>query len=242
MILHGLFGLGDNWRTIARMLESEYLTILVDLRNHGRSPHDPVMNLEIMAADVMELADDLELESILVLGHSLGGKVAMQMAVQYPERIDKLIVVDIAPKVYSPHHATVMAAIEALDPGAVTSREEAETVLRRYLGSDESTVQFLMKNISRTESGGLAWKANMPGIIHAYPELMANIVHFHPYLGPVLFVKGARSGYVGEDDMPAILQIFPRASLVTVPDAGHWVHADNPAGLLQAILPFIRHT
>lgn len=239
IILHGLFGFSDNWRTIAKNLENDFRVILVDLRNHGRSPHDEVMNWEVMMEDVHELILDLDFEIVSVLGHSMGGKVAMQLAVTYPEIIDKLIVVDIAPRHYPPHHAAVIEAIQALDPSLISTRSEAEKILRTFLGDDESTIQFLMKNISRLPEGGFEWKANMPVIIQSYENLMEDIRAMHPFLGPVLFIRGASSGYIKTSDEPAIRQYFPEAEIRSIPAAGHWVHADQPEAITDAISGFL---
>ena len=238
-ILHGLFGFGDNWRTIARLLENDFQSILVDLRNHGKSPHDPVMNYTVMAEDVHELMLDLDLEDAILLGHSMGGKVAMQFATTYPEWTEKLIVVDIAPKQYPPHHDKVIDAIEAIHPAELQTRNQAEDILRQYLGQDEDTIQFLMKNLSRLPEKGFEWKANMPGIIATYEHLMEDITTMHPYLGPTLFIGGEHSTYVTESDMPSIRHIFPAAKLEIIPNAGHWVHADNPAQFAQTVLHFL---
>jgi len=235
-----MFGLGDNWRTIARLMEAEYQCILVDLRNHGRSPHDDVMNYEVMADDVLELMGDLDLDDAVLLGHSMGGKVAMQFALTYPEMTEKLIVVDIAPKQYPSHHDNVIDAIEAIHPDLLKTRDEAETILRSYLGNDESTVQFIMKNLSRKPENGFEWKPNMPVIIAAYDQLMQGVTGMHPYLGPVVFIKGEHSDYVTEKDMPVILQIFPSASLVSIPGTGHWVHADSPNLFTQTVVSFLK--
>jgi pimeloyl-ACP methyl ester carboxylesterase len=239
IILHGLFGLGDNWRTIARKLESEFQCIVVDLRNHGRSPHDGMMNWNIMVEDVHELIADLDLDDVFLLGHSMGGKVAMQFATTYPEIVDKLIVVDIAPKQYMPHHDQVIQAIQSLDPASLSGRDEAEGILRSYLGPDEATVQFLMKNISRLPEGGFVWKSNMPVILNAYQALMDDISFMHPYLGPVLFIRGEQSSYIEDEDLAGIHQLFPEATLVTVPGAGHWVHADQPDAFARITRDFL---
>ena len=235
-----MFGLGDNWRTIARLMEAEYQCILVDLRNHGRSPHDAVMNYSVMADDVLELIRDLDLDDAVLLGHSMGGKVAMQFALTYPEMTEKLIVVDITPKQYPSHHDSVIDAIEAIHPDVLKTRDEAETILRGYPCNDESTVQFIMKNLSRKPEGGFEWKPNMPGIISAYGELMKEVTGMHPYLGPVVFIKGEHSDYVTEQDMPLIHQLFPSASLIAIPGAAHWVHADNPNLFTQTVLSFLK--
>jgi pimeloyl-ACP methyl ester carboxylesterase len=221
-------------------METEYKCILVDLRNHGRSPHDDMMNYEVMADDVLELMKDLDLDDAILLGHSMGGKVAMQFALTYPEMTEKLIIVDIAPKQYTSHHDKVIDAIEAIHPDSIKTRDETETILRGYLGNDESTVQFIMKNLSRKPENGFEWKPNMPGIIAAYDQLMQEVKGMHPYLGPVEFIKGEHSDYVTEQDMPMIHQLFPSALLVSIPGAGHWVHADNPNLFTQTVVSFLK--
>jgi pimeloyl-ACP methyl ester carboxylesterase len=221
-------------------MESEYQCILVDLRNHGRSPHDPEMNFSVMASDVLELMKDLDLDDAILLGHSMGGKVAMHFATTYPELTEKLIVVDIAPKAYPPHHNSVIAAIEAIDPKSLQTRDEAENILRKFLGNDESTVQFIMKNLSRNPEGGFEWKPNMPGIIAAYDQLMKEVTAMPPYLGPTLFIKGEHSDYVTEADLPSIHTFFPEANLISIPGAGHWVHSDKPELFTQTVLKFLK--
>ncbi len=239
IIMHGLFGMGDNWRTIARMLEPDFQCIVVDMRNHGRSPHDPVMNFSVMTDDILELVEDLNLDYPSLLGHSMGGKVAMQFALCYPQMVHKLIVVDIAPKFYPRHHDQVIEAIEAVDLSSLKERSDADHALARYLGNDPSTIQFLMKNLSRTPEGGFEWKANMPVIIDAYYHLMEEVTPLAAFQGPVLFVKGEKSRYISMDDLPPIHDLFPHAALVTIPGAGHWVHADAPEPFTRAIRDFL---
>lgn len=239
IIMHGLFGSGDNWRTIARMIEDQYQCIVVDMRNHGRSPHDPVMNFQVMTEDILELMQDLQLEKVSLIGHSMGGKVAMQFALTHPAMVDKLIVVDIAPKYYPPRHDTVIEAIEAIDPGQLKERAEAEEVFARFLGKDGSTIQFLMKNLSRLPEGNFEWKPNMPVIIDAYSNLMENVQSGISFEGPVLFVRGQKSSYILDEDVSYILGLFPNSSLITIPGAGHWVHADAPQLFAKSILAFL---
>ncbi len=240
VILHGLFGMLDNWRSLARSLEDTYQCILVDLRNHGRSPDDAKMNYSIMADDVLELIDELKIEKPVIMGHSMGGKVAMQYAFQYPDRLSKLIVVDIAPRKYPAHHEEVISAIEAIHPQALTNRSQAEEVLRSHLGDDESTIQFLLKNISRKAEGGFEWKANMPVLISEYEALMAEVSSDMPFTKPVLYIKGAKSNSINSSDEDQISQLFPNSTLITIPNAGHWVHADQPAALLNALITFLQ--
>ncbi len=240
IILHGLFGMGDNWRNIAKKLEDHFQSIVVDMRNHGRSPHDPVMDFMTMADDVLELMTGLHIEKASIMGHSMGGKVAMQFALLHPEMVDKLIMVDIAPKYYSSRHEEVIEAIESIQIDQMKERSEVEFALTRFLGRDQSTIQFLMKNLSRVPEGGFEWKANMPVIIKAYENLMEEVKPDKIYAGPVLFVRGENSSYILDEDFQTIRAIFPNSSLATIPNAGHWVHADSPELFVSEILGFLR--
>lgn len=239
IIMHGLFGSGDNWHTIARMMEPQYQCIVVDMRNHGRSPHDPEMNFQVMADDLLELLADLGLDKVSLIGHSMGGKVAMQFALLHPEKVNKLIVVDIAPKYYPPHHDAVIEAIESIQPEKLTERSEAEAAFARFLGNNQPTIQFLMKNLSRLPEGGFEWKPNMPVIIGAYHALVDEVVPSTPFTGPVLFVRGQKSRYILDDDIPHMKALFPNSSLITIPDAGHWVHAEAPEFFTKSLLSFL---
>jgi esterase len=239
IIMHGLFGMGDNWRTIARMLEDQCQSIVVDMRNHGRSPHDPEMNFQVMADDILELMDDLGLDQATLLGHSMGGKVAMHIALHHPDRISRLIVADIAPKLYPPHHTAVIEAISSIDFNSMQDRSDIENTMAAYLGNDQSTIQFLMKNISRDAEGRLEWKANMPVIISAYQHLMETIGETGTFPGPTLFIRGQKSRYIQDEDLPMIAELFPHYRLETIPGAGHWVHADAPTAFAEAVSRFL---
>lgn len=239
VILHGLFGMLDNWQTLARQWAAHRRVILLDLRNHGRSPHHEGMDYEMMAADVAATLEELSIDRCELLGHSMGGKVAMRVALDYPDLVDKLIIVDMAPRAYRPGHDDVFAALAALDPASVGDRKDATGRMEAHV-TDPGVRLFLLKNLARNPAGGFRWRMNLPGIRAAYPAL----------IGPVgavgetsnitaLFVRGAKSGYVTEADYPAINQLFPKAAVVTVPDAGHWVHAENPAGLTEVVGPFL---
>ena len=228
----------DNWRTMAKMLEGQYQCILVDLRNHGRSPRSEEMNYEAMANDVLQLMDDLHIQHTNLMGHSMGGKVAMQLALSHPDRIDKLIVVDISPKKYPIHHKKETDAIKSIDPTKLSNRSEAEQKLARFLGDDQATIQFILKNLNRLPEGGFEWKANMPVLIDKYVNLMEPITG-SAYRKPVLFIRGSRSNSVRDEDLPLIQSLFPAAKLITVPESGHWVHADQPGTLKEHLLTFL---
>ena len=163
----------------------------------------------------------------------------MQFALTYPDRVTHLIVVDIAPREYPPHHQEVIQAIESLDPSSLNSRNDAEETLRKFLHNDEDTIQFLLKNINRLPEGGFQWKANMPGIIASYARLMEGIESERVFDKPVLFITGVQSTSVRKEDWARIHQLFPASSHVEVENAGHWVHADKPDALLDAFLLFM---
>ena len=238
IILHGLFGMLDNWRTMGKMLEGQYQCILVDLRNHGRSPRSDEMNYEAMATDVLQLMDSLHIQNTYLMGHSMGGKVAMQLTLAHPDRIDKLIVVDISPKKYPVHHKSEIKAIESINPSKLSNRSEAEEKLSHFLGDDQATIQFILKNLNRLPAGGFEWKANMPVLIGNYSNLMEPVTG-PAFEKPVLFIRGSRSDSVRDEDWPLVLSLFPAAKLLTVPDAGHWVHADQPEALKEHLLTFL---
>jgi pimeloyl-ACP methyl ester carboxylesterase len=240
IIMHGLFGSGDNWRTIAKNLESDFQCIVVDMRNHGRSPHDPEMNFSVMAEDIYTLMIDLGLHKTSLIGHSMGGKVAMTFALSHPYLVDKLIVVDIAPKKYPPHHTVVIEAIQAIAPEALDDRADAEAILTQYLGDDSSTIQFLMKNLTRLQGEGFAWKANMPVIISSYTSLVDAITYAGTFNGPALFIRGEKSRYIQDEDLTATEALFPHFELKTIPNAGHWVHAEASDSFTRVVKSFLK--
>ena len=239
IILHGLFGMLDNWRTIARMLEEKYQCILVDLRNHGRSPRADEMNYQVMSADLFEFIEEMQLDHATVMGHSMGGKVAMEFALKHPDNVDKLIIVDISPGKYPFHHGAEIEAIQSIKPSELKNRAEAEDIFSRFLGNDQATIQFLLKNLTRLPHGGFEWKANMPVLIAGYPQLMEAITGPTVFEKPALFIRGGRSNSVSEEDWPLIVSLFPQAQLITIANAGHWVHADQPKTFKDQIIAFI---
>jgi pimeloyl-ACP methyl ester carboxylesterase len=239
IILHGLFGMGDNWAGLAKAYSEKGFTVyLPDLRNHGRSPHDSVHDYKSMAGDILELMESESLEKAFLIGHSMGGKTAMFFACMYPERVERMVVVDIAPRYYPPHHHAILAAIHSVDTRYLNSRKEAESKLKEAL-REESTIQFLLKNLYWNEIEKLDWRFNVRGLEEnldntgeALPgSCMINL--------PVLFISGERSGYIQEKDKREIRKQFSRVSFETVPDAGHWVHAENPAYFLNVTLNFL---
>ena len=239
IILHGLFGSSDNWHTISRRLGEQFQVFALDLRNHGRSPHSNAMNYELMADDIAEFFPAHNLQRACLLGHSMGGKVAMRFALRYPDLTAALIVADMAPKAYPPSHQVIFDALRKLDLASFRSRNEIDIALAPEV-PDVAVRQFLLKNVARTDAGGFAWKLNLPAIERNYPALRSAITSGRPFTGPVLFILGAKSDYLQDTDRDAILRLFPRATFKTISTAGHWLHADAPDEFVQLVAEFLR--
>ena len=239
IILHGLFGFLDNWQTLAKYLSQHYRVYLVDLRNHGRSPHSPDFNYSLMAADLLEFITDQQIQDAAIMGNSMGGKVAMTFPLQYPEHLSKLIVVDIAPKYYPPHHQDILAGLKALDLKALSTRGEADAALARHI-PEEGVRAFLAKNLYRQEDNTFAWRMNLPAIEAHIEEVGEETSAGVPFTKPALFIRGDNSGYIKpEQDGELIRRLFPAASIETIVDAGHWVHAEKPRELFNLVVGFL---
>lgn len=238
IILHGLFGTQENWRTLSKNFGQHFQVFALDQRNHGRSPHSTVFTYEAMAVDIREFMQEHALPSAYLLGHSMGGKVAMRFAITYPNLVDKLVVVDIAPKVYPPGHDDVFASLYALNLPTLRSRQDADADLAQYL-PDLALRQFLLKNLERTESGTFRWRINLNGIRDNYHEMLKGFDLTRTYTKPTLFIKGSDSGYIKESDFVTMREIFPRAQLVTIPGTGHWVHAEAPQEFARTVIAFL---
>ena len=239
LVLHGFLGASGNWQTIARTIFAEhYRVFLLDARNHGRSPHSDAFSYTEMAADVEDFLNAQRIDEAFLLGHSMGGKTAMKVALTRPARTKALIVVDMAPRAYPPHHDTILDALNAVDPATFASRQEADAALSDRL-PDWGVRQFLLKNLVAHPAGGYRWGMNLPVLTTRYEEITRAVEAGTPYPGPALFVRGERSSYVRDEDVPEIERLFPRAHIVTIPDAGHWVHADAPKALADAVLSFL---
>lgn len=238
-ILHGLFGLGDNWNTFSKYFSGlGFSCYAIDLRNHGRSPHSDAFSYEEMVEDVRELMDDEGLSKVMLLGHSMGGKVAMFFADKYPERLEKLIIADIAPRYYAPHHQSVLSALNSVQPENVSSRKEIEEQLRVSI-HDEATVQFLLKNLYWNDAQKLDWRFHLSAIEKNIENIGKAFLPKGPIDVPTLFIRGQRSGYISQTDEAEIRQIFIHVIIVTVANAGHWVHAENPVGFGEVVQEFL---
>jgi pimeloyl-ACP methyl ester carboxylesterase len=240
IILHGLFGLGDNWNSIANAFsENGFRVYLVDLRNHGRSGHDFEFNYTVLAEDVYEFLEDEKVEKCDLIGHSMGGKVAMFLSLLHPEKINKMVIADMAPRYYPPHHQSIFSALNSVDTSSLTSRKEAEKKLRNSL-RDESTIQFLLKNLYWNDEKKLEWRFGLAQIEKSIEEIGKEFVSEKPIQLPVLFIRGGRSGYINENDVREIKSIFPNSKLKTIEDAGHWVHAEKPKEFVEIVKTFLK--
>ncbi len=237
VVLHGLFGSSDNWQTLAKAWSGMFQVILPDLRNHGRSPWHPTFDYNSMAFDVLDLCNHLGLSNAYFLGHSMGGKVAMQVAMLQPSLVSRLMVVDIAPKAYPVHHDRILDGLLLAFNTSLENRAHAESLLTNYI-VESDTRQFLLKSLYRTESGTLAWRINIPVIDAQLESIGREITYQEPFVGPVLFVRGEHSQYILDTDTDRITRQFPQATLQTIANAGHWVHADQPQQLDQLVTNF----
>lgn len=237
IILHGLFGFSDNWQTIAKGLSDNHLVVTPDLRNHGRSPHAPTHTYPEMAEDLRAFMEQHWMFSAALAGHSMGGKVAMQLALSYPDMVERLVVVDISPGGAEDKHSSIFDALRSMDLSKMTTRQEAETYLAERI-PDTGTRQFLLKNITREDDGRFTWKMNLPVLWEHYDDILAPVTG-QPFDKPALFIRGSRSEYIKDSDFPLIKSLFPQAEVVTVEGAGHWVHADKPAALLGILKNFL---
>ncbi|PPK87340.1 pimeloyl-ACP methyl ester carboxylesterase [Neolewinella xylanilytica] len=239
VILHGLFGNLDNWQTIARQWAEDYRVILVDLRNHGRSPHADEMTYPLMAEDLAAFLEEQGVDRCHLLGHSMGGKVAMQAALSYPTLVEKLVVVDMAPRPYGRGHDDVFAALKALNPSDIEDRRHADELMAPHM-ADEGVRMFLLKNLARDSKTGFRWRMNLEVLDRDYENLIGPVGTLgQEFSRPALFVRGGNSGYVKDDDLDGIKYLFPAAELVTVEGAGHWVHAEQPERLFALVREFL---
>ena len=239
VVLHGLFGTLDNWSTLARRWAEHYTVILVDQRNHGRSPHAPAMDYALMAEDLAAFLEGQWVHRCHLLGHSMGGKVAMQVALTYPDLVEKLVVVDMAPRQFARGHDDVFRALLALDPARLTDRRAADGELAALL-PQAGVRQFLLKNLARDPAGGFRWRMNLEVLHRDYEKLIGPVGQpGDRFDGPALFVRGGLSDYVRDSDWPDIQQLFPAARLETVAGAGHWVHAEAPGELDRLVNRFL---
>jgi len=254
IILHGLYGMSDNWMYYARSLACCCRVIVPDHRNHGASPHSEEHSYALMSQDLLELMDHLSIPKAILLGHSMGGKVAMQFAALHPARVAALIVADIAPKNYLDvshsffqvqSHVAILTALSSIEIEKVNSRKEAEQLLAQKIPS-LILRQFLLKNLRRRSNHEFEWKINIPVLLKCIDSILRNVDYewlereVHPSEFPVTFIYGEKSDYLRSEDISKIARVYPQSNFVEIPNAGHWLHVDQPEIFLQAVLSSIK--
>ena len=236
VIIHGLFGSKENLNVIAKPLSEQNCVINIDLRNHGHSFHNSEMTYTAMAGDVLKLLDELTISRAIVIGHSMGGKVAMQMALTNSNRVEKLVVLDIAPTKYSPRHQQVFNGLNNVDLQAITNRSDADKQLAEFI-PEAGVRQFLLKSLAKTDSR-FAWRFNLPQLIASYDSILDK-PQGDAFKKPTLFIKGANSDYILEAHRGEIAALFPNAKAKIIAGAGHWLHAEKPSQVNLAIAQFL---
>ncbi len=252
IIIHGLYGSSDNWLTISRHLEDICNIYLIDQRNHGRSPHSSIMNYEVMADDLNDFMIQEGLESAIIMGHSMGGKTAMRFALKYSHKVEKLLILDIAPKSYdgfsnyaqiTNDHRSIVDALLSVNPKEFSSRSGIDKFLKEKIPND-MVRSFLLKNVGRAEDKTLFWKLNIQSISENLHNIMSGFSDLgdsdrFPENKNVYLICGANSPYVQEEDIQSVRKLFPSAQLTTIPNAGHWLHAEQPELFVKTTRYFI---
>jgi esterase len=237
IILHGLFGMLDNWHSLATHFGNYFQVWAIDQRNHGKSPHSDDFNYDLLVQDLFDFCEQHEIKTANIIGHSMGGKVAMQFALEHPEKVTRLIVADVAPKNYSGKgHEILMEALMSLNLNRITRRSQAEEALMQEI-PQESTRQFLLKNLTR-EGDSYSLKMNLPSLSKNYENITGPIDAKGVFEKQTLFIQGGESDYIQEEDKPYIMEHFPNAVFITIPGAGHWVHAEAPAKFFDVVMDF----
>lgn len=237
IILHGLFGSSDNWLTQAKLIANHYKVYTVDLRNHGQSPHSDDFDYSAMVKDLEEFVDTNGLQAPIMIGHSMGGKAAMNFALAHPDKLLKLIVVDIAPKAYNLEHYTIAEGLKAIPLDKISSRNEADETLSQHV-PEPGVRQFLLKNLQRKSSGGFSWKINLPVITDKLANIGVDLQFTGSFEKPTLFIRGSKSKYIADTDWQRITEIFPKAELETM-DTGHWVQAEKPEEFADTVMRWL---
>ena len=240
VIMHGFLGMLDNWNTLSgKFADNGFRVHALDLRNHGRSFHHDDFSYTAMTRDLLNYLDHHQIDKANIIGHSMGGKVAMFFATRHPQRTNKLIVADIAPKYYRPHHDEILEGLSAIDLSKKPSRDQADEILSQYV-PDISTRQFLLKSLYWKEPGQLAFRFNLEVFNRDRENIGEELLPEDRFEGPVLFLRGANSNYIRPEDHDLIKNHFPSAVIQDIPNAGHWLHAENPKDFLAKSLAFLQ--
>ena len=240
IILHGFLGMSDNWKTLGKQYsENGFEVHMVDQRNHGRSFHTPEFSYELMVADLLNYCNHHQLKSVNIIGHSMGGKTAMLFAVTYPEIVDLLIIADMSPKHFEPHHQTILEGLNSIDFSAVKSRSDADEQLEKYIG-DLSIRQFLLKNLYRKNKNEYGFRFNLKSLTDNDDNIGDALPENSKFNKKTLFLKGGNSNYILPDDLELIKKHFPNATITTIENTGHWLHAENPELFFEISLTFLK--
>lgn len=240
IILHGFLGMSDNWKSLGNDYAAEgYQVHLVDQRNHGRSFHDPEFSYTAMAEDLKRYMDHHSISEAVIIGHSMGGKTAMFFATTYPERVSKLIVADIAPRYYPPHHQDILNALQKMDLSKVQERSDADAQLAAHLKS-RAIRQFLLKNLYRKDEASYGFRFNLEVLVHAQEQVGEQLSPSHTFTKPTLFLRGSLSDYITDTDEPLLRKHFPEAQIQTIEKAGHWLHAEQPKAFFEVSTAFLQ--
>lgn len=240
LILHGFLGMSDNWKTLSGQYAAEGFQVhAIDMRNHGRSLHSDDFTYDDMVQDLIEYCEGNNLDKVNVLGHSMGGKAAMFFATSYPEKIEKLIIADISPKYYRPHHQDIMEGLNAVDFSVKPGRSEVEEILAVHV-PDFGTRQFLMKSLYWVEPGQLGFRFNLAAFNNDIDVIGEALPEAAVFNKPTLFLKGENSNYIKDEDVLLIKKHFPKAEVVTIKNTGHWLHAENPKDFYQETIFFLK--
>jgi len=238
IILHGYFGMGDNWKSHANKLAEDFEVHIIDQRNHGRSFHSDEFSYELMVQDLKHYYEVNNIEKAIVLGHSMGGKTAMLFAVENPDLVEKLVVADIAPKYYAPHHHVITNALNSVNFSELKLRTEVDTILKETI-SDVGIRQFLLKNVYRKTKTEMAFRFNLESLTENNSEIGEALPSFTMYEGKTLFLRGQKSDYILDEDFDLITAHFENAEIQTVSNAGHWLHAENPEEFYTKLIGFL---
>jgi esterase len=239
IIIHGFLGMSDNWKTLGlQFAQLGFQIHLLDMRNHGKSFHSDEFNYEIMVEDVKAYINFHQLQHVTLLGHSMGGKIAMLFATIYPEYVEKLIIADIGPKYYAPHHQTILEALNAVDFSKKPNRSEVDEIVSKYI-TDFGTKQFLLKNVYWKSPEELGFRFNLPVFNEKISEIGTALPFENQFDKPVLFLRGDKSDYILDADFETILHHFPLAIIKTIPNSGHWLHAENPYAFYSEVEKFV---
>jgi esterase len=239
LILHGYFGMSDNWKSLGNKFGEDFQIHLIDQRNHGRSFHADNFNYDLLVEDIVQYIEHHQLEKVIVLGHSMGGKAAMLFAVKYPTLVAKLIIVDIAPRYYQPHHTDILKALNSVDFLIHNTRKLVDQKIAELI-PDIGVRSFLLKNVYWKEKGLLAYRFNLQSLTENNSEVGKALPSFTTFDGETLFLAGGNSGYITESEVPMIKAHFPKATIKTIANVGHWLHAEKPKAFYELVMRFLK--